>query len=170
MPYGSQKIIYCLHACITNYHRIIGHPPIAVEPSNNQWLIYLSESPEVQLFPANCKLLISCRALGAGEERWQRYKGNTFELFAQAYCCPLSFYIDRRYRSQRAAGSTKIVARFLLRRLDLLRCLHTCADAITAECLNSFDCPYLQSMPQGMSALVAGNWSKVNFVEIDRLT
>lgn len=71
MPYGPQEIVYCLHACTTNYHRIIGHPPIAVEPSNNQWLVDLSESPEVQLFPANCKLLISCGALGAGEERWQ---------------------------------------------------------------------------------------------------
>lgn len=43
----------------------------------------------------------------------QKCKGKTVALVAQAYCCPPSFYIDHRYRSQRAAGSTKIVARFL---------------------------------------------------------
>jgi len=71
----------------------------------------------------------------------QKCKGKTIELVAQAYCCPLSFYIDHRYRSQWAAGSTKIVARFLFKRLDLLRCLRTCADAITAEFLNNLGCP-----------------------------
>ena len=93
----------------------------------------------MQLFPTNCKLLVSCRALGACEGCGrQKCKDKTIELVAQAYCCPLSFYIDHRYRSQRAAGSTKIVARFLFIRLDLLPCLRTCADAITAEFLNNF--------------------------------
>jgi hypothetical protein len=71
MPYGSQEIVDCLHACVTNHQKTIGHPDIAQEPSKYQWLVYLSESPEVQLFPTNCKLLVSYRALGACDEWWQ---------------------------------------------------------------------------------------------------